>query len=143
MRIWTQHHMNENDLLARFGLSPAAADLPEIRRLIEAAIADRSRESNEPLKLLCIQLFSAGILSDALLVYRAKMSSFDAASYIDIQLTCGAGLDATRAFLRESNTSEAKMLLAALDASSSAEDFDGFAPGRQLEAYRRYYGLSS
>jgi len=82
--------MDENDLLARFGLVPVAADLPEIRWLIQSLTADDKRGSNEPLKILCIQLFSAGIPSDALLIYKAKMSSFDAGCYIDIQLVCGA-----------------------------------------------------
>ena len=135
--------MDENDLLARFGLTPDAADLPEIRRMIQTAIADSNRESNEPLRLLCIQLFSAGIPSDALLIYRAKMSSFDASCYIDIQLACGAGLETTKAFLQASSASEAKALLAALEDNKYATDFEGFTPQRQLDSYRRYYGLSS
>ena len=135
--------MDEHDLLARFGLTPVAADLPEIRRLIQTAIADSNRDSNEPLKLLCIQLFSAGIPSDALLIYRAKMSSFDASCYIDIQLVCGAGLEATKAFLRASRAPEAKALLAVLQDSKYATDFEGFAPQQQLDSYRHYYGLSS
>jgi hypothetical protein len=57
---------------------------------IQSFTADDKRDSNEPLKMLCIQLFSAGIPSDALLIYKAKMSSFDAGCYIDIQLVCGA-----------------------------------------------------
>ncbi len=134
--------MDENDLLARFGLNPVAADLPEVRRLVEAAIADSDRDSNEPLKLLCIQLFSAGIPTDALLIYKAKMSSFDAACYIDIQLVCGAGFEETKAFLLASSAPEAQALLAALQASSRAGDFDGFAPQQHLDEYRRYYGLS-
>ena len=134
--------MDEHDLLARFGLTPVAADLPEIRRLIQTAIADSNRDSNEPLKLLCIQLFSAGIPSDALLIYRAKMSSFDASCYIDIQIVCGAGLEATKAFLRASRAPEAKALLAVLQDSKYTTDFEGFAPQQQLDSYRHYYGLS-
>ena len=134
--------MDEHDLLARFGLTPVAADLPEIRRLIQTAIADSNRDSNEPLKLLCIQLFSAGIPSDALLIYRAKMSSFDASCYIDIQLVCGAGLEATKAFLRASRAPEAKALLAVLQDSRYTTDFEGFAPQQQLDSYWHYYGLS-
>ena len=84
--------MDENDLLARFGVTPVATDLPEVRRLIQSAIADRDRDSNESLKLLCIRLFSAGNPSDALLIYKAKTSSFDAACYIDIQLFVERGL---------------------------------------------------
>ncbi|CCD92268.1 conserved hypothetical protein [Bradyrhizobium sp. ORS 375] len=135
--------MDENDLLARYGLTPAADDLPEIRRLIEAATADTNRDSNEPLKLMCIQLFSAGIASDALLIYEAKMSSFDAGCYIDIQLVCGAGLEATEDFLRSSSAPEAQELLATLDDCKRASDFDGFTPQQHLAFYRRYYGLAS
>jgi hypothetical protein len=135
--------MDENDLLARFGLIPVATDLPEIRRLIRSAIADRDRDSNEPLKLMCVQLFSAGLPSDALLIYEAKISSFDAACYIDIQLVCGAGFEATKAFLGESSAAEAKALLAVLQDGNYARDFDGFTPQQQLDSYRRYYGLSS
>lgn len=111
--------------------------------MIQTAIADSNRESNEPLKLLCIQLFSAGIPSDALLIYRAKMSSFDASCYIDIQLVCGAGLEATKAFLQASGASEAKALLAVLEDKGYAADFEGFTPQRQFDSYRRYYRLSS
>jgi hypothetical protein len=135
--------MNENDLLARFGLTPAISDLPEIRRLIQSAIADVNRDNNEPLKLLCIQLFSAGLPSDSLLIYRAKTSSFDAACYIDIQLACGAGLEATKAFLRECNAPEAETLLAVLQDREHAKDLECFTPKQQLDFYRRYYGLSS
>jgi hypothetical protein len=135
--------MDENDLLARFGLVPVAADLPEIRRLIQSVTADDKRDSNEPLKTLCIQLFSAGVPSDALLIYKAKMSSFDARCYIDIQLVCGAGLERTKAFLRESREPEANELLAVLEDGSSVRDFEDFTPERHLAFFRRYYAPSS
>jgi len=135
--------MDENELLARYGLVPVAADLAEIRRLVRSLTADEKRDSNEPLKTLCIQLFSAGIPSDALLIYKAKKSSFDAACYIDIQLVCGAGLETTKAFLRESSEPAAKELLTVLQDGNSLRDFDGFTPERHLDFYRRYYGLSS
>jgi hypothetical protein len=135
--------MDENDLLARFGLTPVEHDLPEIRRLIESVIADTDRASNEPLKLLCTQLFSAGIPSDALLIYEAKMSSFDAGCYIDIQLVCGAGLEATEEFLRASSAPEATELLTLLERCKRAGDFAGFTPQQQLASYRRYHGLVS
>jgi hypothetical protein len=134
--------MDENELLVRFGLVPIEADLAEVRRLIEALIADDRRDSNEPLKILCIQLFSAGNPADALLIYKAKSSSFDAGCYIDIQLVCGAGLEPTKAFLRGSSEAKAKELLALLQSISSAGDFDDFTPEKQLNFYRHYYGLS-
>jgi hypothetical protein len=135
--------MDEHDLLSRFGLTPVAADLPEIRQLIQSAIAESNRDSNEPLKLLCVQLFSAGIPSDAFLIYNAKMSSFDAASYIDIQLVCGAGFEATEAFLSASGALEAKAVLTLLQDCKRAGDFEGFTPQQQIDSYRHYYGLSS
>ena len=135
--------MDENDLLAQYGLIPAVDDLPEIRRLIRSEAADTNRRSNEPLKLLCIQLFSAGIPSDALLIYEAKMSSFDAGCYIDIQLVCGAGLEATEEFLRSSGAPDAEELLTLLEHCKRAGDFDGFTPQQQLALYRHYYGISS
>jgi hypothetical protein len=135
--------MNENELLDRFGLVPLSADLPQIRRLIESLTADGKRESNEPLKTLCIQLFSAGVPEDAVLIYKAKRSSFDAGCYIDIQLVCGAGLEATKAFLRGSCEPEAKELLAVLQDGRTASDFDGFTPEGHLDFYRRYYGRSA
>jgi hypothetical protein len=137
------HVMDENELLARYDLVPVAADLPEIRRLIQSFTADDKRDSNEPLKTLCVQLFSAGIASDALLIYKAKMSSFDAGCYIDIQLVCGAGLESTKTFLRESSEPEAKQLLDVLQAPRSVGDFNGFTPEKHLDFYRRYYGLSA
>jgi hypothetical protein len=134
--------MDENELLVRFGLVPIEADLAEVRRLIESLIADDRRDSNEPLKTLCIQLFSAGHPADALLIYKAKSSSFDAGCCIDIQLVCGAGLEPTKAFLRGSSEAKAKELLALLQNTSSAGDFDDFTPEKQLNFYRHYYGLS-
>ncbi len=134
--------MDENELLGRFGLVPVATDLAEIRRLIAASIADDRRDSNEPLKALCIQLFSAGNPADALLIYKAKTSSFDAGCYIDIQLVCGAGLEPTQTFLLGSDEPDAKELLALLQNSISAGDFDDFTPEQQLNSYRRYYGMS-
>lgn len=96
--------------------------------MIQVAIADTNGDSNEPLKLLCVQLFTAGIPSDALLIYKAKTSSFDAACYIDVQLVCGAGLEATEGFLRSSGDPEAKALLTELQDCEHAGDFDGFTP---------------
>ncbi|WP_257169092.1 hypothetical protein [Bradyrhizobium sp. SRS-191] len=135
--------MDENELLARFGLTPVTEDLPEIRRLIQAETEDADRASNEPLLLLCIQLFSAGDPSDALLIYDAKMSSFDAGCCIDIQFVCGAGLEATEQFLRSNSAPEAKELFDRLQGDKRAGVFDRFSPQQHLAFYRRYYGLAS
>jgi hypothetical protein len=134
--------MDEGEILARFGLVPRVEDLPEIRALLQTAAADE-RYSGEPLKTLCIQLFSAGDPSDSLLIYRAKMSSFDAACNIDIQLVCGAGIERTKAFLLDCREPDAGKLLSDLESSISAGDFESFTPARHLEFYRKYYGLIS
>jgi hypothetical protein len=71
------------------------------------------------------------------------MSSFDAACSIDIQLVCGAGIERTKAFLRDRGEPEAEELLDYLESCISAGDFEDFTPARHLEFYREYYGLSS
>ena len=134
--------MDENEILARFGLVPRTEDLPEIRALVQSLTADEDRDDNEPLKTLCVLLFSAAEPSDSLLIFKAKESSFDAACYIDIQLVCGAGIDRTKAFLLNSREPEARKLLAYLESCISAGDFGDFTPADYLESYRRYYGLS-
>jgi hypothetical protein len=60
--------MDKNEILARFGLVPHVEDLPKIRALLLTEAVDKNRDSNEPLKTVCIQLFSAGEPSDSLLI---------------------------------------------------------------------------
>ena len=60
--------MDENEILARFGLVPHVEDLPKIRALLQTEAVDKNRDSNEPLKTVCIQQFSAGEPSDSLLI---------------------------------------------------------------------------
>jgi hypothetical protein len=129
------------DSLIRFGLVPAPEHLPEIRQMIAALAANANRNGNEDLKTLCIQLFSAADPRDALLIYRAKESSFDAACYIDIQLTCGAGLEATQAYLASCGEPQAADLLQRLKDGVGFNEFQDFTPERQLDFYRQYYGL--
>ncbi|MEZ4293512.1 MAG: hypothetical protein R3B70_00945 [Polyangiaceae bacterium] len=63
--------MTESELLDRFGVSPAEADLDEIRSLLHEHAA-RERDSQgegdtEVMKLCCVQLFSVGLLEEAVL----------------------------------------------------------------------------
>jgi len=132
--------MNEDDLISRFGLVPCAADLPEIRGLITSLTLDDERDGNEVLKTLSVQLFSAGDPNDALLIYKAKMSSFDAGCYIDLELTCGAGLEETKIFLEKSDDPAALRLLEDL---AGGFPFKDFTPSAYLYYYKRYYGLST
>jgi hypothetical protein len=54
-----------------------------------------------------LQLFSLGVAEDALLVWDAKQSSFDAGCGLDVQFLCGAGLAATKGYLAKSSAQTA------------------------------------
>ena len=95
--------MKEDESLRRYGLRPAERDLDQIREMLKTqAILERQSQGNgdtELMKLCCVQLFNAGVLHDALMIWQAKESSWDAHCSIDIQLLCGAGLAETKAYL--------------------------------------------
>ena len=129
--------MDENDIIERFGLVPRAEGLPENRALVHSLTMKENRDGNA----LCVLLFAAGDPRDSLLIFKAKMSSFDAACYIDVQLVCGAGIEYTKDFLLNSQDHDARKLLEDLAACISAGDFAGFTPASHLESYREYYGL--
>jgi hypothetical protein len=79
--------MTEAEALEWYGLPPAISDLPAIRALlIEETERCRANRGDEPLlRLYCLMLFSRGDVNDALPIWRAKMSNFDAGFGIDIQ----------------------------------------------------------
>jgi hypothetical protein len=95
--------VNEDESLRRYGLSPVAGDLDEVRGILAIQAARERRHQGdgdtELMKLCCVQLFNAGFLTDALLIWHAKESSWDAHCSIDVQLLCGAGLEETAAYL--------------------------------------------
>ncbi|WP_295820493.1 hypothetical protein [uncultured Deinococcus sp.] len=129
--------------LDRFGLTPAALDLPMIRegliREIEAVKCDD--ENVLLMRLHCIQLFSHGQAADAVLIWRAKRSSFDAGCGIDVQLLCGACVEATKAALGALNDPEAREALTYLCECEHAGDFADWTPAQTLAFHRQYYGL--
>ncbi|MCM3783506.1 hypothetical protein M3231_11010 [Neobacillus mesonae] len=55
-------------------------------------MSDTDAEDNEYLKLLCMMLFSIGMVEDTLYIWKAKKKNFDAGIYIDAVLLCGAGV---------------------------------------------------
>jgi len=146
--------MTYEEWIEKFGLLPDEHSLPIIRQALAVEIRrhragnDISRESpddsfEEPddmelLRVLCIQLFAAGHVSDSLLIWRAKRASFDTGCGLDIQFLCGAGLDATRDFLARSGATDA---VEYLDHCVVAGDFARFTPEDHLKYYRRYCGL--
>src|SRR4029077_198220 len=93
--------MTYKEALQEFGLPASAKSRDDIRRLLEAETERELREEGqeEILRTLCVQLFSIGEVEDALLIWRAKGSSFDMWCGLDIQFLCGAGLEATKMFL--------------------------------------------
>jgi hypothetical protein len=81
--------------------------------------------NTELMKLCCVQLFSAGLLQDVLLIWRAKVASMDADASIDVHLLCGAGLNETKAFL-ESLEEAAKTALVESSVASEPGTSAGF-----------------
>lgn len=129
--------------LERYSLTPDAKYAVEIREVIYKEIANDEREDNEILKVCCMQLFYIGDVKDSLLIWDAKKSDWDAYAYLDIQYTCGAGLQETKDFLVEQNTSESKDLLDYLLSCEKSGNFDGFSVESQINEHHRYfYGKS-
>lgn len=135
--------MTNVDALQKFGLPASFHYRDEIRHLLAEEIERerRGESSEEMLRTLCLQLFSLGVVEDALLVWDAKESSFDAHCGIDVQFLCGAGLAATKEFLAGSNSSEASAALQYLNECARTGDFADWTPQKCIEQYRSYYVL--
>src|SRR5215203_3112499 len=128
-----------DEQLVKYGLKPDSKYTAEIRKSIYREINDKERESNELLKLGCVQLFAIGNVEDSLLIWRAKESSFDAACYIEIPLTCGAGLSETKEYLGEQAGKEANELLDYLLKCEESGDFEDFSVQSKLDEYHHYF----
>jgi hypothetical protein len=134
--------MTSAEALRKFGLPASPPHRAEIRQLLAEEIEREKRDEGgeEMLRTLCVQLFSLGVVEDALLIWDAKQSSFDAlCGMVDTQFLCGAGLLATREFLAKSAdpfAAEALEYLAGFE-----QVFTGWTPQSTIAEYRRYYGL--
>jgi hypothetical protein len=135
--------VNSSDALQKFGLPASPQYRDEVRRLLAEEIErEKSGESGEEmLRTLCTQLFSIGIVDDALLIWDAKRSSFDAHCGLDVQFLCGAGVAATRAFLADAETPAATAALEHLTECEQAGDFADWTPPVTLKQYRSYFGV--
>lgn len=135
--------MNEDESLGRYGLRPASSDLDQIRELLGTQVArERQSQGNgdtDLMKLCCVQLFNAGLLNDVLVIWRAKESSWDAHCSIDVQLLCGAGLEATKEYLAAEGSHSASAALDYLRRCEAARDFTDFSVENQSRWYSRYY----
>ncbi|ROR42529.1 hypothetical protein [Kitasatospora cineracea] len=135
--------MNEDEWLERHGLHPAAGQLDEVRRLLrEQTDAERRTQGagdTALMKLCCVQLFTAAVPDDVLLIWQAKTAGMDADASIEIQLLCGCGLVPTKDHLAADPSAPARAALRRLLASEEAGDFEGFSVARQTAAYSSYY----
>ena len=132
----------EDVIIRRFGLHPAEEDLDEIRAIIAEQTALRVDAHTLLMKICCVLLFNTGHVTDSLLIWRAKQSSFDAACSIDGELLCGAGLAKTMLYLGREASKDTAAAMALAYVSSRAEPggtLDGFAPEVQSAWYDRYY----
>jgi hypothetical protein len=93
------------------------------------------RLATEAMKLCCVQLFNHGSLADVPLIRQAKESSWDAHFSINVQLLCGAGVTATKAFLANHPENGARQALDYLIRREAAGDFDGFFVAEQSAWY--------
>jgi hypothetical protein len=141
--------MTEDEVLARYQLSPDPSDLLLLRAQLEECTLREQRgdqSATDLLKVLAVTLFAARHVEDSLRIWRAKRSSFDAGCAIDVQLLCGAGLEQTKQYLLATNSQEAADAFAYLSRCELAGDFEGGdARGgrlsRILPEYRTYYQL--
>jgi hypothetical protein len=135
--------VNEDESLRRYGLRPSAADLEEIRGLLETrAVLEGTRQGDgdtELMKLCCVQLFNVGDLGDVPRIWQAKTASWDAHCSIDVQLLCGAGLRETKAYLADDGFGDAPAALDYLLACEATGDFTGFSVEERSRWYAEYY----
>jgi hypothetical protein len=132
--------MDVDESLRRYGLRPPAGDLDEIRGILRTqAQIIQDDQDTELMKLCCVQLFNAGHLDDVLVMWQAKESSWDAHCALDIQLLCGAGLDATKTHLTADDSEVAAQALRYLAECEAAGNFQGFSVNQQARWWAEYY----
>lgn len=135
--------MDEQLSLDRFGLRPKTKHLPEIRSLLRGRAAREQRQQGsgdtELMRLCSVQLFHSGNREDILHIWRAKTSSWDANSSIEIQLLCGRGLQETVRFLAEHDDPGAAEALQRIRECEEAGAFDDFTVLGYRQLMRDYY----
>lgn len=135
----------EDEIIRRFGLHPAQERLGEIRAIVREQAALGLDGHTLLMKICCVLLFNAGHVTDSLLVWQARQSSFDAACSIDGQLLCGAGLAETTTYLEAEASRDpeaARALEYVRSCATPGGTLDGFTTEAQSAWYDRYY-LSS
>lgn len=126
-------------VLHTYGLSPEPQQVDAIRRLLVEECANTERKNHEYMRLLCTQLFSIGQIEDTRLIWQAKRLSMDSFFMMDVQLLCGAGLEATQLYLLEMDEEEAVAELAYLEKCEAAGDFEDFSKEVWMKQAKLYY----
>lgn len=118
--------LTEIDVFRRFGLRPPPEALPEVRRMLRAQVALESAAQGDGdtqvMRLLCMILFFAGQVEDAVLILQAKQASMDAAISIDVHMALGAGPEITQRFLAQNARTIRPGILAQVDLHIAAGD---------------------
>jgi hypothetical protein len=117
--------MTYEEALRKFGLPALPQYRDEICQLLieEIELAHEWEDREEMLWTLYLQLFSVGMVEDALIIWEAKQSNFDAGCGLDIQFLCSAGLVKTKEYLEQSTDPSAP---AALDYLTECEQIGDF-----------------
>lgn len=132
--------VDSDESLRRYGLQPSADDLDEIRGILRSeAQLMQDDQDTELMKLSCVQMFNAGHLDDVMAVWQAKVSSWDAHCALDVQLLCGAGLDATKAHLAACGSGAAAEALQYITDCQAAGVFGDFDVDQQARWWAEYY----
>jgi hypothetical protein len=132
--------MTDEESLARFGLPADIADRHAIRAAFIAELA-RPEIDHELILCLAVQLFSIGDVPDSLLIWQAKRRNMDLGWSIDVQLLCGAGVEATRNFLSASQDEQASQVLDYLESCIADGDFENWTVTDWISGYQSYYDL--
>ena len=135
--------MNCDEALDRFGLPSEPGHREALLVLLEEGRgkAGQGEEDADLLRCLCAQLLSIGDVRDSLPIWRAKSASFDLMCGLDVQFLCGAGVNATRAYLGSIGTKESDEALECLDQCVAAGDFMDWSPEQCVLFYRRYFSV--
>lgn len=135
--------MNVNEWLGMVGLDVAESHSGDVRELLavetKKEAARQGAGDTALMRLCCVQLFNLGHANDVLLIWRAKVSSMDADSSIDVELLCGAGLENTKAYLRSLAQKEADEVLARIVECEESGDFVDFDVDNYKQQNVDYY----
>lgn len=132
--------MTDAEALKQFGLPSHVA----CRSAIRAALAEamqRPWDEHDLIKCLTVLLFSIGHVEDSLIIWQAKSLTMDLGCSIEVQLLCGAGVEATRDYLSTSPDKQAPQALDHLETCITSGDFEDWTVDTWLSFYRGYYEL--